>query len=191
MSQTGDELPRPARRRYGTSLSTFNGTDPNGTWKLFVINDATHAQGQHERGKIFGGWGLDISTSSDLFVGKSGAGSGTVTSVPAAIDCGATCTSTFTSGTSVVLTATPSAGSRFALWQGCDSVSGNQCTVNMDAAITNVTASFELSGGAVQTPTSPAPTPKKKCKKAKKRQRGRGQEVQEEVATPDSGIAPI
>ncbi len=158
---------------YGTSLSNFNGTDPNGTWKLFVLDDNTHLAGNTNVGKIFGGWGLDISTSTQLFVGKSGAGSGTVTSVPAGIDCGGSCTSSFPSGDPVVLTATPSAGSRFAQWQGCDSVSGNQCTANTDTDIKNVTAFFELSGGTQQPPpaSTPAPTvaPKKKCKKAKKR----------------------
>jgi streptogramin lyase/subtilisin-like proprotein convertase family protein len=160
---------------YGTTLTNFNGTDPNGTWKLFVLDDNTHLAGNTNVGKIFGGWGLDIQTSTQLFVGKAGAGSGTVTSVPAGIDCGAVCTSSFASGSPVVLTATPSTGSLFAQWQGCDSVSGNQCTVNTDTDIKNVTASFGLTGGTGQIPANPAPTPapapttKKKCKKAKKR----------------------
>ncbi len=168
-STTEGNAPGPFSTSFPSALSTFDGEDPNGTWKLWVNDDNLNAK--DTAGKIFGGWGLDISTTSDLFVSKSGAGSGTVTSVPAAINCGATCMSTFASGTSVVLTATPAAGSRFALWQGCDSVSGNQCTVSMNSATRNVTASFELSGGAVQTPPSPAPTSpalKKKCKKANK-----------------------
>ena len=44
-------------------MATFNGTDPNGTWKLFVIDDATHAAPNTNIGKIYGGWGLDISTT--------------------------------------------------------------------------------------------------------------------------------
>ncbi len=168
-STTEGNSPGPFGTSFPSALSTFNGDDPNGTWKLWVNDDNLNAK--DTAGKIYGGWGLDISTTSDLSVSKSGAGSGTVTSVPPAINCGATCTSTFASGTSVVLTATPAAGSRFAVWQGCDSTSGNQCTVSMNTATRNVTASFELSGGAVQTPPAPAPTvaPKKKCKKAKKR----------------------
>jgi streptogramin lyase len=154
---------------YGTSLGNFNGTDPNGTWKLFVLDDNTHLAGNPNVGKIFGGWGLDIKTNTQIFVGKSGAGSGTVTSLPAGIDCGAVCTSSFATGSPVVLTATPSTGSRFAVWQGCDSVSANQCTVNTDVDIKNVTASFELNGGTGQAPANPTPAPKKKCKKAKKR----------------------
>jgi streptogramin lyase len=160
---------------YGTSLNNFNGSDPNGTWKLFVLDDNTHLAGNTNVGKIFGGWGLDISTSGRLFVGKSGAGSGTVTSVPAGIDCGGACVSDFQAGSSVILTATPSAGSKFAQWTGCDSVSGNQCTVNVNAAIENATAKFDLIPGTVPPPGTSGPTPtaptttKKKCKKAKKR----------------------
>src|SRR5262249_3679998 len=48
----------------------------------------------------------------------AGAGSGTVTSAPAGITCGVTCSATFPSGSSVVLTATPAAGSVFSGWSG-------------------------------------------------------------------------
>jgi subtilisin-like proprotein convertase family protein len=33
----------------------FDGTDPNGTWKLFVIDDA-----KQEKGNFKGGWSLRI-----------------------------------------------------------------------------------------------------------------------------------
>src|SRR5262249_28910085 len=113
---------------YGSSLNTFNGSDPNGTWKLFVLDDNVESAPNTNAGKIYGGWGLDISASGQVFVGKSGNGSGTVTSEPDGIDCGATCVSSFPAGDPVVLTASPSSGSNFTQWQGCDSVAGNQCT---------------------------------------------------------------
>jgi streptogramin lyase/subtilisin-like proprotein convertase family protein len=157
---------------YGNSLDTFNGSDPTGTWKLFVLDDNTESAPNTNIGKIYGGWGLDISTTGQISVGKSGSGTGTVTSAPAGIDCGGTCSSSFDSGTSVVLTAAPSSGSKFTQWQGCDSVAGNQCTVGIDSALTNVTAGFDLIPPPTQ-PVTPAPTVtptvKKKCKKAKKR----------------------
>jgi hypothetical protein len=78
-------------------------------------------------------WGLTVT--------KNGSGSGTVSSSPSGIDCGATCSANFDQGTSVVLTGTASAGSRFGSWSGCDSSSGNQCTVNITAA-KSVTATF-------------------------------------------------
>ena len=45
-------------------------------------------------------------------------GSGTVTSSPAGIDCGATCSAVYDQGTTVTLTPTPAAGWSFAGWSG-------------------------------------------------------------------------
>lgn len=45
-------------------------------------------------------------------------GTGTVTSTPAGINCGVDCTEDYPNGTSVILTATPAAGSRFTSWSG-------------------------------------------------------------------------
>jgi len=76
-----------------------------------------------------------------LTVGKAGLGSGTVTSSPAGINCGPTCSASYNSGTVVTLTATPAFGSLFTGWSGCDTVSGSTCSVTMSAA-RSVTASF-------------------------------------------------
>ncbi|MGB4785889.1 MAG: choice-of-anchor D domain-containing protein, partial [Candidatus Acidiferrum sp.] len=76
-----------------------------------------------------------------LTVTRAGTGSGTVTSSPAKIDCGATCSAFFPSGTVVSLTATPARGSLFAGWSGmCRGTAS--CSVTMDAA-KNVTATFD------------------------------------------------
>src|SRR5206468_10020626 len=53
-----------------------------------------------------------------LSVFRQGLGSGTVASSPAGIDCGATCSATYDSGTSVTLTATPAAHATFDGWTG-------------------------------------------------------------------------
>jgi Divergent InlB B-repeat domain len=45
-------------------------------------------------------------------------GNGRVASSPSGIDCGTTCSAGFTAGTSVTLTATPSAGQVFSRWEG-------------------------------------------------------------------------
>jgi hypothetical protein len=79
----------------------------------------------------------------NLSVSKAGTGSGTVTSSPAQIDCGATCSAYFDSGTVVTLTATPATGSNFTSWDGCDTVSGATCTVTVNAA-KSVTATFTV-----------------------------------------------
>ncbi len=81
-----------------------------------------------------------------LTVAKSGAGSGTVTSSPAAINCGTTCSASFATGTAVALSATPASGSSFTGWSGACTGTG-ACNVTMDAA-KSVTANF-----VVGTPT--------------------------------------
>ena len=85
---------------------------------------------------------VDIDSHS-LTVSKSGNGSGTVTSCPAGIDCGSTCSAWFASGSSVTLTATPAAGSTFTGWSGGAARAPGTCIVTMDAA-TSVTATFTL-----------------------------------------------
>jgi hypothetical protein len=77
-----------------------------------------------------------------LNVAKAGTGAGAVTSSPAGINCGSVCSQSFTSGTVVALTASPSPGSVFAGWSGACSGTG-ACSVTMDAA-RSVTATFNL-----------------------------------------------
>lgn len=81
-----------------------------------------------------------------LTVVNAGTGSGTVTSNPAGISCGSSCSASFNSGTSVVLTAAAAAGSTFTSWSGCDSSNGNTCTVVLNAS-RSVTSTFTASGG--------------------------------------------
>jgi uncharacterized repeat protein (TIGR01451 family) len=65
-----DTYPAPAPPPVGTALSAFNGTDPNGTWSLYVHDDFGG-----ETGTISGGWSLDITTATvsgaDLEAGVS------------------------------------------------------------------------------------------------------------------------
>jgi len=73
-------------------------------------------------------------------VTKIGTGTGTVTSSPAGINCGATCNALFGGGTPVTLTAAPGAGSLFLGWSGACSGTAS-CLLTMDAAKT-ATATF-------------------------------------------------
>jgi uncharacterized repeat protein (TIGR02543 family) len=66
-------------------------------------------------------------------------GSGTVTSTPAGINCGASCTAAFAEGSTVTLTATPAAGWKFDGWSGA--CTGATCSVTMNAN-KSVTATF-------------------------------------------------
>ncbi len=76
-----------------------------------------------------------------LTVTKTGTGAGTVTSTPAGISCGAICSASYGSGTSVMLTAAASTGSTFAGWSGGGCTGTGACTVSVTAA-TTVTATF-------------------------------------------------
>jgi streptogramin lyase len=75
-----------------------------------------------------------------LTVNKSGTGSGTVTSSPSGINCGAMCSASYQQGTQVTLTATPNGTSTFAGWGGACTGTGS-CIVTMSAA-QSVTANF-------------------------------------------------
>ena len=59
---------------------------------------------------------------------------------------------TYTSGSSLTLTASPNSGFVFKSWRGCDAVSGNRCTVRVSSA-RNVSALFE--SVAVEEPLHP------------------------------------
>ena len=78
-----------------------------------------------------------------LTVNKTGTGTGTVASDTGGINCGVTCSSPYAPDTVVTLTATPDSGSGFSGWNGCDTSSGNTCTVTM-AASKIVSAAFSL-----------------------------------------------
>lgn len=71
-----------------------------------------------------------------LTVTKAGTGTGTVASNPAGISCGATCSMQILGGSTVTLTATPDANTRFDGWSGACTGSDTTCTVLMDAAKT-------------------------------------------------------
>jgi subtilisin-like proprotein convertase family protein len=54
---TAFPAPAPASTGAGSALSVFDGTDPNGTWQLFVADDAGS-----DVGSISRGWSLQITT---------------------------------------------------------------------------------------------------------------------------------
>jgi hypothetical protein len=80
------------------------------------------------------GWPLNVT--------RRGTGTGTVTSSPGGINCGAVCDAVFRQGTPVALNQTASPGSVFSGWSGACSGQG-ACNVVMDN-VRFVTADFEL-----------------------------------------------
>ncbi|MGA2746884.1 MAG: alkaline phosphatase family protein [Candidatus Sulfotelmatobacter sp.] len=71
-------------------------------------------------------------TTYHLTVKLTGTSTGTVTSTPPGISCPSTCTASFSSGTSVKLTAAPATGASFAGWSGACKGTGS-CTLTMNA----------------------------------------------------------
>jgi hypothetical protein len=104
----------------------FAGTNPMCT---VTMNQAKNVTAQFD---------LSGATTFTLSIFRSG--SGAVISSPPGIDCGPTCTASFSSGEAVNLTATPTAPAVFAGWGGA-CVGTGPCSVTMNAART-VTAAF-------------------------------------------------
>jgi hypothetical protein len=65
---SGDTFPAPAPTpSTANKLSVFNGTNPNGTWKLFAVDDNTgkrEAGQPPDVGELAGGWSLEITAKS-------------------------------------------------------------------------------------------------------------------------------
>ena len=76
-------------------------------------------------------------TVATLSVGITG--TGTVTSLPAGINCPTTCVASYDVGSSVLLTAS---GGDFVSWSNCDSLT-NECTVTIPTGGTAVVANFQ------------------------------------------------
>jgi hypothetical protein len=72
----------------------------------------------------------------------SGPGTGVVTSLPVGLQCPSTCTATFDSEATVVLSAVAGSGSVFAGWQGGGCSGTGSCEVHLTAP-TTVTANFD------------------------------------------------
>jgi Divergent InlB B-repeat domain len=145
----------------------------NGVWALLVGNDGStlHVGGEFTKAggtwsgsdtswsltgatkqKFYARFGGLISANDGLTIQKTSTGgaTGTVTSSPAGISCGASCSSAsfaFPPGTVVTLTAVPTSGDRFLRWSSSDpgfSCPGTgPCKVAMNMART-VTAEFGL-----------------------------------------------
>ena len=81
------------------------------------------------------------SPPSQFTLAVTNPGHGTVTSSPAGIDCGASCSASFPSGQAVTLTAVAESGYQFSGWSGAGCSGTDTCTVTMDDA-RSVTAAF-------------------------------------------------
>jgi hypothetical protein len=93
----------------------------------------------------------EVSISGySLTINKIGTGSGTVTSSPAGITCGTTCTNGYDDGSIVTLTATPAGNSTFTGWSGVGCSGTGQCVLVISETI-SVTANFSATTSSSQT----------------------------------------
>ena len=116
------------------SASNNTGTGPSGNlvigYATVTVNDPTNP--------ICPGSGAVEA----LTVTLGGSGNGVVTSSPAGINCPAqSCGAVFKTGTTVTLTATPNGGASFVSWTGCTTMTGNTCSVTLNAS-TDIIATF-------------------------------------------------
>lgn len=91
-------------------------------------------------------------TNYTLAVNKSGTGSGTVTSNPAGINCGSTCSNAnIAQGTTVTLTAAAGSTDNFIKWTGvtCSETTGNGA--NQTQSNTQTTCTFTMTGNQTVT----------------------------------------
>jgi hypothetical protein len=86
--------------------------------------------------------GATFITPSQVTLTVSGGVGGTVTTVPAGINCGTTCVAGFALGTNVSVVATPNPGFRFAGWSGACSGT-NVCDLVMNSNM-SVSATFTI-----------------------------------------------
>jgi DNA-binding beta-propeller fold protein YncE len=111
-----------------------NGTDISGATMSSLMTSAPGSYTCRVTASNFAGSAQQTSAAhvvlATLNVSKQGAGSGTVTSSPAGINCGGTCSAQFGEGTMVMLTATAAAGSTFTGWSS-DCTGMATCTVMM------------------------------------------------------------
>ena len=129
----------------GTYSVTFSGADLSGTHVKTATVNGTSVLLDLETGSSGGGFNLSVNKN----------GSGTVTSSPAGISCGGTCSASFTSGQSVTLTAIPASGYIFVVWGGVCVGTTATCTVIMNAD-TSATATFSATEPGKPSPWLPA-----------------------------------
>jgi endoglucanase len=139
----------PALLNYVQSLGmswTFWSLNPNsGDTKGLLLDDWTSID--HVRYNVIQPFLVPGPAPTKFVLTVTASGSGTVTSAAAGINCGAACSGSYLSGTSITLTGTPTNGSTFAGWSGACTGTG-PCTVAMTVT-RSVTATFAGGNGPV------------------------------------------
>lgn len=137
----------------GSVTLTFGATVTGPTSASTVFNIGTPAgiTDSNTANNTAGDTNSVAATLHNLSLTKSGAGSGTVVSVPAGMNCGASCTLPVADGGQAILTATAASGSIFTGWSGACTGTANPCTVPAMTADAAVVANFALSATVTMT----------------------------------------
>jgi uncharacterized repeat protein (TIGR02543 family) len=128
----------PSPKEAGSSVSHWDKSMTPNQMMEPVYTGPIHTPGLELA--LFKDIGWTINANYTLSVSKNGLG--TISSNPSGIDCGGTCSSSYTSGTPVNLYATPASGYTFNGWSGGCSGAG-ACTITMDGN-KSVTANFAV-----------------------------------------------
>ena len=138
LNPSGFPSPAPAGP-YDSGLAVFKGTDPRGTWSLYIIDAAGG-----DDGNINGGWQIEfIQTMLSLKIIFAGNGKGSVHYQEQATTINTTHETSVTSGAQVTLEPIIDQYSRFDGWSGVSNCTTGTCQFTMNSNAT-ATATFTL-----------------------------------------------
>lgn len=136
---------RSAERTSNLSWQTYSGSAVNG---IFGTPKAENSKPPLSQSSSYSSAPTPPAVYYSLVITKTGDGSGSIISNPPGIDCGNNCNEDFVSGTTITLSAIPSADSSFTGWSGgCSGV--GECVITTNNNI-SVGVAFSL-----LTPASP------------------------------------
>ena len=146
-----DDFHRVAVHELGHALGLAHEDSGVSTIMNSFVDNDTIPQADDKNG-VAAIYGAAAEVYFTLSISKAGTGIGTITSSPVGINCGTDCSESYTSGTTVTLTATPQSGSTFAGWSNACTNSSGTCQVILTAA-KGVTATFSANASPPDAPT--------------------------------------
>jgi hypothetical protein len=116
--------------------STPYANDPNIAWGVLFLGGGIFGSAKDVDFHVRAVRAAEYGSLGDVFIAKSGPGTGAIISSDGAINCGSQCTATYTEVTTITLTSEPDAGSTFAGWGGGGCLGTGDCTVTVQGTLT-------------------------------------------------------